>query len=190
MKVTSSTLASSFGKALKISEFARVVEMPLDFAAGLGPELSHQGVQNAQQVEIVAGCWNLVEYRLEERSTAISDGCHRVGDDENAKGRTSDDDKLIGLHQHFEMAAQGCVAAEDASDGDEQANAEVQDFAPAWNPTPTWSARLTPSCQAEGSASDKPHAQFSPGTVSACAVPYRKAHAEWALCRGIGSGRP
>ena len=49
----------------------------------------------------------------------------RVGDDEDAERRAGDDDEFERLHQHFEMAAERRIAAEDAADGDDQTDDEI-----------------------------------------------------------------
>ncbi len=122
-------------KCLEDFGFAWIVEVPFDLAARFGPELAHQRMQDAEHVEIVAGLRDLVEHGLEERLAAVSYGRHRIGDDEDAQGRSRDDNELIGLHQHFEMSAERRVAAKDASDGDEEAYGEIQESLPlAENP--------------------------------------------------------
>ena len=50
-----------------------------------------------------------------------------VGDDEYAQRRAADDDEFEGLHENFEMAAERGIAAENAADGDDEANSEIQE---------------------------------------------------------------
>ena len=106
MKVTSSTLVSSLGNALKISDFFGIVEMRLDLAARLGAQFAHQRMQHGKHVEEIARLRHLVDDRLEEAFAAILDGRERIGDDEHPERSSADDEELEGLHEHFEMPAQ------------------------------------------------------------------------------------
>src|SRR6185437_892861 len=104
-----------------------------------------------EHVEEVARFRRPVEDRLEERLAAVLDGRSRVGDDENAERRSGDDDELVGLEQHLEMAAERRIAAEDASDGDDEADAEIQDSLPgAERSAKLCRSRLTRGCQRRG----------------------------------------
>src|SRR5690242_16754123 len=123
-------VGQELGKALEDFRFLRVVEMRLDFAARLGPELPHERVQRREHVEEVARLRRLVEDRLEERLAAVLDGRSRVGDDENAERRSGDDNEFVWLDQHLEVAPERRIAAEDASDGDDETDAEIQDSLP------------------------------------------------------------
>ena len=134
--------------------------MGLDFAAGLGSELPHQRVQGGKHVEEVARLGRLVEDRLETRLAAIFDRRGSVGDDKNAERRSGDDDEFVGLQQHVEMPAKRRVAAEDASDGDDETNGEIQDSLRVRTARKNCGSRLTPSCQGE----------VSPGQAGAAIV--------------------
>ena len=78
-------VGEQLGKIPEYLGFLRVVEMRFDFAAGLGPELPHQGVEGRQHVEEVAWLGRLVEDRLEARLAAVLDRRCGVGDDEDAE---------------------------------------------------------------------------------------------------------
>ena len=62
----------------------------------------------------------------------------------------------IGLHQHFEMSAERRVAAEDASDGDEEANGEIQESLLLGNPTAGLQRETYAGLSRRKSARDKP----------------------------------
>ena len=142
--------------------FLRVVEMRFDFAARLGSELSHQRMQGREHIEKVTRLGRLVEHRLYERLAAVLDRRHSVGDDENAKRRSGDDDELERLKQHLEVSAKRRIAAEDTADGDHEAYGEVQEFAPNADAPKTCGATLTRSCARTKSATDKPTEPSSP----------------------------
>jgi hypothetical protein len=138
------------GERLEDLGFAGVVEMAFDFAARFGPQLAHQRMQRAQHVEIVSRLRNLVEHRLEKRPAAILDGRRRVANDEDAERRSGDDDEFIRLNQHFEVAAERRVAAENAADRDQKPNGEIQDTLPSGTAIQMCGAGLTPGCQQRG----------------------------------------
>ena len=141
-------MASSRGKPLKTSDSVGIVEMPFDFAARLAAQFAHQGVQGAQDVEEVARLRHFVGHRLDDRLAAILDRRQRVGDDEDAERRAADDEELERLKQHLEMAAERAVAAEDAADGDDQSDDEIQRPLSSLDP-PTVRRKLTPGCHGE-----------------------------------------
>ena len=118
-------VGEQFGKSLEDLGFLRIVEVAFDLAARLGPQFAHQRVQHAQHVEEVARLRHLVGDRLHDRLAAILDGGERIGDDEHAERRAADDHEFERLHQHFEVAAERGVAADDAAEGDDQSDCEI-----------------------------------------------------------------
>ncbi len=189
MKVRRSLLASSRGKPLKTSDSVGIVEMPFDLAAGLAAQFAHQRVQGAQDVEEVARLGHLVGHRLDDGLAAILDRRQRVGDDEDAERGAADDEELERLKQHFEMAAERGVAAEDAADGDDQSDDEIQRPLSVARPPDGAAANLrqavlprSASCKARGQSAGQGRAAPRRAPVAGL------EHAERSLRRLVGAG--
>jgi hypothetical protein len=109
------------------------VDMRLDLAARLGPQLAHQAVQHAERLQIVLLLGNRVLERFEHALAGVLHRRHRVGDQERAERSAADDDELPGLDEHVQMPAHRHESAEHAAqcNHDADQNAHARTF-PRW----------------------------------------------------------
>ena len=165
MKVTRSLFGEQLREGLEDFGLAGLSKWPSTSLRDLARSSRISACSTLEHVEVVARLRDLVEHRLDKRLAAILDDRHRVGDDEDAERRAGDDDELIGLHQHFEMSAERRVAAENASDGDEKADGEIQDALRSEPSRRICGARLTPGFQQRGQPGTSPSDDRRPGSL-------------------------
>jgi hypothetical protein len=118
-------------KSLEDHRLLGIVDMRLDLAARLGPQLAHQAVQHAERLEIVLLLRDRLLEGLEDRLAGILHRLHRVGDEERPEGRAADDDELPRLHEHVDMPAHGHEAAEHAAQRHHQSDQNSQEARPS-----------------------------------------------------------
>jgi hypothetical protein len=113
-------------KALEDLRLLRVVDMRLCLGTRLASELSHQRVEQPEDLQIVLLLRRPADDGLHRRLACVEDRRQRIGDDEGAERRAADDDEFPRLPDHAEMAAQRCKASEQRGECYCQADDEVQ----------------------------------------------------------------
>ncbi len=117
MKVVISRFFRTVGAELEDRGFVRVVDMGFDLVARFRAQIAHQGIENAEHVQVVAFLRHGVLEGLAERLAGILHDLHGIGHDEAAETGAGNDHKFKGLKECIDMAAHGHEAAYDAADG-------------------------------------------------------------------------
>ena len=147
MKVSRSLLASSRGNPLKIWRLLGIVEMRLRPRRATCRAI--RASARASRSSTSRKSRGLGTLSVTASTIALPESLmvgHRIGDDEDAERGAADDEELERLKQHLEMAAERRVSAEDAADGDDQSDDEIQRALPSTVRLDRAARKLTPGC--------------------------------------------
>ncbi|EGE59941.1 hypothetical protein RHECNPAF_1760025 [Rhizobium etli CNPAF512] len=103
------------GCLLEDRRFGRIVDMGFDFVSRLGAQVTHQRIEHAERIEIIALLRHGVLEGFAERLAGILHHLHRIGHDEAAEAGAADDDEFEGLEQSLHVAAHRHEAADDTA---------------------------------------------------------------------------